>query len=170
VQLAGPGQGATEHLPDLPEGTARAAVQAIAKPGHQPLPGSVQALHGGGEGIGEHRRERPRVVDPLLGDPDPLATAGWRLAPGREAVRARVPGRQQADPRPAAPVRRLVAAWLQQWGQGGAVLLGLGQGLLQPPAQVVDQLGDAGLFGQDRPNPLANLGRVAGVGEVAVAA
>ena len=69
VQLAGPGRGATEPLADLPEGTAGAAVQAIAKPGHQPLPGGVQALHGGGEGIGEHRRERPGVVDPLLGDP-----------------------------------------------------------------------------------------------------
>ncbi len=61
-------------------------------------------------------------------------------------MRARMAGRQQADPRPAVPLRQLVAAHLQQRSQGGAVPLGLGQGLLQPPVQVADQLGDAGLL------------------------
>jgi hypothetical protein len=46
----------------------------------------------------------------------------------------------------------------------------LGQDLLQPPVQVLDQLGDAGLLGYDPSNPPANLGGVAGVGEVAIAA
>jgi hypothetical protein len=81
-----------------------------------------------------------------------------------------VPDWEQADLRPAARVRRPVAAWRQQRRQGGALPFSLGQDLLQPPVQVVDQLGDACLLGHDPPNPLANLGGVAGVGEVAVAA
>jgi hypothetical protein len=108
------------------------------------------------------------MVHPLLGDPGPFA-AGWRRPAGK-AVRTRVPDWQQADLRPAARVRQLVAAWLQQRRQGGALPFSLGQDLLQPPVQVLDQLGDAGLLGHDPPNPLADLGRVAGVGEVAVAA
>ena len=108
------------------------------------------------------------MVDPGLGDPDPLA-AGWRRPAGK-AVRTRVPDWQQADLRPAARVRQPVAAWRQQRRQGCALLFSLGQDLLQPLVQVVDQLGDAGLLGHDPPNPLANLGGVAGVGEVAVAA
>jgi hypothetical protein len=109
------------------------------------------------------------MVDPLLGDPGPFAAEGWRL-PAREAVRTRVPGRQHAHLRPAARVRQPVAAELQQRRQGCALPFSLGQNLLQPPVQVVDQLGDAGLLGHDPPNSLANLGGVAGVGEVAVAA
>jgi hypothetical protein len=35
--------------------------------------------------------------------------------------------------------------------------LSLGQDLLQPPIQVADQLGDAGLLGHDGPNTVANL-------------
>jgi hypothetical protein len=85
-------------------------------------------------------------------------------------VRARVPSRQQADPRPAAHLGQFLAADLQQRRQGGALPLGLRQGRLQPPVQVVDQLGDAGLLGHDRPNMLADLWGVAGVGEVGVAA
>jgi hypothetical protein len=85
-------------------------------------------------------------------------------------VRTRVASWPQAELRPAAGVRQLVAAWRQQRRQGGALPVRLGQDLLQPPVQVVDQLGDVGLLGHDLPNALANLGGVAGVGEVAVAA
>jgi hypothetical protein len=109
------------------------------------------------------------MVDPGLGDPDPLAAEGWRRPAGK-AMRTRVPDWQQAHLRPAARVRQLVAAWRQQRRQGCALSFRLGQDLLQPPVQVVDQLGDAGLLGHDPPNPLANLGGVTGVGEVAVAA
>jgi hypothetical protein len=80
------------------------------------------------------------MVDPLLGDPDPLAAEGWRRPAGK-AVRARVPDWQQADLRPAARVRQLGAAWRQQRHQGCALPFRLGQDLLQPPVQVVDQLG-----------------------------
>ena len=167
--LARPGRGATEGLAELPEGAARSAVQAIAKLGHQPLPGSIKALHGPGEGLGKHRRERPGRVDPSLGNPDPLVAGEWRRPAGK-AVRARVPDWQQAHLRPAARVRQLVAAWLQQRREGCALPFGRDQDLLQPPVQVVDQLGDAGLLGHDGPNAVVNLRGVAGVGEVAVAA
>ena len=68
------------------------------------------------------------MVDPLLGDPDPLPAEGWRRPAGK-AVRTRVPDWLQAHLRPAARVRQPVTAWRQQRRQGCAVPFSLGQDL-----------------------------------------
>jgi hypothetical protein len=41
--------------------------------------------------------------------------------------------------------------------------LSLGHDFGQPPVEVVDQLGDAGLLGHDRPNALPDLGELLGL-------